>query len=370
MGGGFRSATDGAGITPAEPARRHEFGVQRLGRIAATLVLALLAALACQRLGTPLPWMIGPLLATGAGCIAGLPLATAGPLRNAGQWAIGTSLGLYFSPAVLALLGPLAPALLAGAAWALLLGAAFAAVLRRTLPEVDAATAHFAAAIGGASEMAVLAERHGGRVDLVAAAHSLRVLLVVLVIPFGYQAAGLHGLDPSPLAVHQVHAGGLVLLVLATAAGSLLLYRWGVPNPWVLGSLAVAAALSGAGIELSALPRWVSNAGQLFIGVSLGTRFTRGFLHTAPRWLAMVGIGTLAMIAASAAFAWALAQGVGLHWATVLLGTSPGGIAEMCITAKVLQLGVPVVTAFHVVRYITVLLLTGPIHRRLRARTA
>ncbi|MEF7616840.1 AbrB family transcriptional regulator [Aquincola sp. MAHUQ-54] len=331
------------------------------------------AAWACERLGTPLPWMIGPLLATAAGCMAGVPLRTAAPLRNAGQWAIGTALGLYFTPQVLALLTPLAPALLAGVAWALLIGALFAAMLRRAMPGVDAATAHFAAAIGGASEMAALAERHGGRIDMVAAAHSLRVLLVVLVIPFGYQAAGLHGLDTTPLALHEVRPGGLALLALATAAGSLVVRRLGLPNPWVLGSLAVAAALSGAGVELSALPRWISNGGQLFIGIALGTRFSRSFLRTAPRWLGAVALGTLAMIAASAGFAWLLAQlvrieGTALHWATVLLGTSPGGIAEMCITAKVLQLGVPVVTAFHVVRYIAVLLLTGPLYRRRAAR--
>jgi len=34
-----------------------------------------------------------------------------------------------------------------------------------------------------------------------------------------------------------------------------------------------------------------------------------------------------------------LSLGTGLHWATLILGTSPGGIAEMAITAKVLQLG-------------------------------
>jgi hypothetical protein len=48
----------------------------------------------------------------------------------------------------------------------------------------------------------------------------------------------------------------------------------------------------------------------------------------------------------------------------VLLGKSPGGIAEMCLTAKVLELGVPLVTAFHIVRYVIVLLLTGPIYQR------
>ena len=35
----------------------------------------------------------------------------------------------------------------------------------------------------------------------------------------------------------------------------------------------------------------------------------------------------------------------------------------MCITAKVLQLGVPIVTAIHVVRYLAVLLLTPAIYR-------
>jgi uncharacterized membrane protein AbrB (regulator of aidB expression) len=51
-----------------------------------------------------------------------------------------------------------------------------------------------------------------------------------------------------------------------------------------------------------------------------------------------------------------------------LLGTSPGGITEMAITAKVLQLGVPVVTAFQVCRLIAVLLLVAPMFRWLEAR--
>ena len=46
-----------------------------------------------------------------------------------------------------------------------------------------------------------------------------------------------------------------------------------------------------------------------------------------------------------------------------MLGTSPGGIAEMAITAKVLQLGVALVTAFHVTRLAAVLLLVEPLYR-------
>ena len=107
----------------------------------------------------------------------------------------------------------------------------------------------------------------------------------------------------------------------------------------------------------------MSNAAQLVIAVSLGVRFSREFLHTAPRWLASVALGTLGMIVLCGGFAWALAWATGLHPATLILGTSPGGIAEMAITAKVLQLGVPVVTAFQVCRLVAVLLIVGPMYR-------
>jgi len=107
----------------------------------------------------------------------------------------------------------------------------------------------------------------------------------------------------------------------------------------------------------------MSNTAQLVIAVSLGVRFSREFLHTAPRWLGSVALGTFGMLALCGAVAWLLAWATGLHPATMILGTSPGGIAEMSITAKVLQLGVPVVTAFQVCRLVAVLLLVGPMYR-------
>lgn len=335
-------------------------------RLIATLAIAWLAALLCVRLKTPLPWMIGPLLATATLTMAGVPLRSSRRLRNGGQWIVGTVLGLYFTPAVALQALELAPWMLLGAAWALLMGHLFGRWLLWSQPpgSVDATTAYFASVIGGASEMAAFAERVGARVDLVAAAHSLRVMLVVIVIPFGYQGLGLHGHDPAPVSVVGVQPAGLAMLLAATAAGALVMQALRQPNPWVLGSLLVSLGLSASGIEWTAMPGWLSAAAQLSIGIALGTRFTPAFLHTAPRWLLAVGIGTLAMIAASAGYSWLVAQAAGLVPASVLLGNSPGGIAEMCITAKVLELGVPLVTGFHVVRYLIVLVLTGPIWRR------
>lgn len=340
----------------------------RMPRAAATLLAATLAALACRQVGTPLPWMIGPLLVTAAAGVAGAPVAALPAMRNAGQWLIGIVLGLYFTPQVVDIVAGHAVAILAGIAWALALGLAFGAFLRRAnaARAPDDATVFFSSAIGGASEMAVLAERHGGRIDLVAAAHSTRLLIVVVSIPFGFQAAGLHGLDASLPGAREVRWEGLALLLPATLAGAVLMRRWHLPNAWMLGPMAVALALTANGIELSALPPWAGGLAQLFIGVSLGTRFTPQFIHTAPRWLATVAIGTAAMIALCAGFAWAMARAVDFHPATLLLATSPGGIAEMCVTAAALQLGVPIVTAFHATRLVAVLLLAQPLFRLFR----
>ena len=347
-------------------------------RLATTLVGAAGAGWLAQRLHSPLPWMIGPLLAVAAASMAGLPVQGSLGLRNAGLWVLGTVLGLYFTPPMVAVLAKLAPALLLGVLWALLLGYGFYRWLARQTSSAGqtghAASAYFAGAIGGASEMAILAERHHAQVDRVAAAHSLRVMIVVLLIPCGLQASGVQGADTSAAVSAVVQPAGLVQLMALTALGGLFMAWRRTPNPWVLGALAVSAALTASGVAWSAVPKVLANAAQLAIAVTLGVRFTPAFVQAAPRWLGAVALGTLGMVVLSAGFGALLAWATGLHPATLLLATSPGGIAEMAITASVLGLGVPVVTAFHVLRYVAVLLLTEPIwrweSRRLARRTA
>jgi membrane AbrB-like protein len=154
-------------------------------------------------------------------------------------------------------------------------------------------------------------------------------------------------------------------MALLTGAGALVMDRLGRANPWFMGAMLVSMVLTMAGISLSAVPAAMVNAAQLVIGVSLGVRFRADFLRTAPRWLVSVAAGTLVLMGACTLFAGLLAWATGLPWVTLLLGTSPGGITEMAITAKVLQLGVPVVTAFQVCRLMAVLMLVGPLYRRI-----
>lgn len=326
------------------------------------LILGFIAAKAFSWLNAPLPWMIGPLLTTAIARMAGANLQAPVQMREAGQWAIGATLGLYFTPAVIKVLASYVGFITAGIAFALILGTACGWLLHK-LSGVDKTTAFFAMAIGGASEMATQGERHGAAVDRVAAAHSLRILMVVAIIPFAFKFWDVHGLDVYVPGARDVSYGGLTLLIALTSLGAIVLKRMGWPNAWVIGPLLVGIALTTLEVNLSALPEWIVRLGQLFIGVSLGTRFTPEFLHTAPRYLASVAICSLAAMLVAAGFGLGLAELSGMHQATAILATSPGGIAEMSLTAKTLQLGVPIVTAFHVMRLAALVMTIGPLYR-------
>jgi membrane AbrB-like protein len=335
------------------------------------LLIGIAAALLCVVINTPLPWMIGPLFATAGLRLAGQDLRAPVKAREAGQWAIGTALGLYFTAPVLAVLATRAGWIAIAVLFALALGWACAWLLH-VLSNTDRTTAFFAMAIGGASEMAVQGEHHGANVERVAAAHSLRIMMVVATIPFAVRFWGQHGLgvgsDPYVPGARVVDYPGLLVLIALTSCAALALKRFRIPNAWVIGPLFMAMALTGCGIHLSRLPEWMVRGGQLLIGISLGTRFTPGFLRTAPRYLASVAVCSVAAMALAAAFGLTLARLAGLNPGTAVLATSPGGIAEMSLTAATLHLGVPIVTAFHVTRMVILVLTIGPLFRALRRR--
>jgi len=335
-------------------------------RGALTLAAALAGAILANWLRMPLPWFTGPLLTLAVANMSGARLPSLPHARDGGQWIIGIALGLYFTPTVTREILRLAPWIVLNIGFVWLLGLLGAWLLRRLSGE-SAITCFFAAPIGGASEMATQAERHGGRVDRVAAAHSLRIMMVSLIVPFALQWLGVRGVDPYAPVAAGFNPLGLLLLGALAAAGAVVLARLGVPNQWMLGPLLVTAALTAQGFTLSALPGAVGNVGQLLIGIALGTRFAPEFFRAAPRYLAAVAFVTIVYLALSALFGWWLAGMAMLAVPTAIVATTPGGIGEMAITAKVLQLGAPIVSAFHSIRMATVVLTVGPVFRLTRS---
>jgi uncharacterized protein len=266
-----------------------------------------LALCACAATGAafawlklPLPWMIGP-LATMALCnFSGATLRAPRGGRECGQIVIGTALGLYFTPVVAREVASHWPLLLIAGVFAILTGAAAGWVLSRAAG-IDRTTAYFSSVAGGAAEMTSLGERYGARPDRVALAQSVRILAVVIVVPFALTYSGVQGDDaylPSSLPVDWPKLG--LLLGLATLAG-FLVNATGAPNGFMFGPLAAVIALTVSEVHLSSLPQMLSNAAQVVLGCALGARFQRRSLRSAPRFMVAV--------LASVAFAMVLSAG-------------------------------------------------------------
>ncbi|MGE8449120.1 MAG: AbrB family transcriptional regulator [Pseudomonadales bacterium] len=335
-------------------------------RVLYALTVGLAGALSCQFLQVPVPWLTGPLMSVTAGSMLFGSLATPRWVRHTGQWIVGIALGLHFAPPVVAEILRFIPWMLLGAFGALAVGTLGGMAMSR-MGCMDAATSHFATALGGAPEMANAAERSGAQVDQVVTAHTLRLVFVVASVP-----ALLALLQPACVVRQHIVAASLpspsflilavVTLLLAQVAG-----RLSLPNAYTLVPLLVSAIVAGGGIyPVGAPPRWIGQGAQVLIATSLAGQFSRGSLRASSRLVMPVLLYSAAGVAV--AVAGALQAGVltGLPVTTLILALAPASMADMGMTAEALCLSVAVVTGFHVVRLLSVLAMTGPLFRMFR----
>lgn len=315
-----------------------------------TLLMACAGGWLFAWIGTPLPWLLGALFVTGLlGLLSWVGPCPTGGLRL-GQLSIGLALGLYFTPDVINTLLGLAHWILITGLFTCLMSMGGAVWLQRSLC-LDARTSFYAAAIGAASDMATQAQRCGARSDLVAISHSVRVTLIVSVVPF--LASAMPHAD-SAVSLSALPVMGLVqtvLLILAAIAGALFTDRLSGPNPWVLGPLLVAAVAAVSLPESRLHPTLVAS-GQILLGWNLGQKFSLSLFYEAPRLVLASALMTIGFSLLALGLALSIWLGTDLSWTTSFVATTPGGIAEMALTAKALALNPPAVTAFQAIRLV------------------
>jgi len=313
----------------------------------------------------PLPWMLGPLFSVGVAGVGGIRVGSIRGSRQAGQLIIGCGLGLYFTAEVSRHILAYGGYILAAAFVAILIGAMGGLILKH-ISGISPITAYFASVPGGAAEMAVLAERAGARFDQVALSHSIRVLMAVSTIPIAVTMSGVSGREVyQPLTTALSEPRLLALFILAVGAGYIFM-KSGIPNAWLLGPLAVSLLLTISGQRMSAIPQFLAIAAQVLIGCSLGARFEPGFRSESRRLMVGVFASAIFVVGMSAVMGLLLAWLMGLSMPMMVLATAPGGLSEMCITAKILKLGVPLVTSFQVARLAIVVTCSLPVWRLLQ----
>jgi uncharacterized protein len=340
-----------------------------------TLIWAIVCGSFAGDMGMPLPWLLGPMFGVAFLTVAGLSDPQPQFTKRFGQLTIGITLGLYFTGQVMTQVGQMAVWVVLAAVFSAALSVLFARVFQK-LSGAGGLTSVYAAAIGASSDMAFQAQAAGADGAAVATAHAVRVVLVVTIISFLAAHLGEEAtmafyeakqqvlmITPTPLAIVAV-----ISVAAAWAMGRLdHMGYFSIPNPWVLMPLAVAAVYALMGNE-TRMPDAFVAAGSLFIGWGLGQYMTREFFQTSPQVLKAAFFMTMGMLVLALLFAWGVSALAGLPLVTAIVATSPGGIAEMAITAKVLGLGAPMVTAFHLVRLVLVLLVVKKMGHVLIAR--
>lgn len=316
------------------------------GLLAAKLGIAGLAGYGAHLLSIPLAWVLGPLVCAAIIAISGFDVGIPDTLRRTGQVIIGASIGLRVTAEVFEEFTGLLPILVGAAVFGVMVAAClslFLAVFART----DNQTAFLAMLPGGLAEMGNVALEGGANAGQVVVAHSLRVATVVLIVP---PLLILSGHPAPPSTPHAINLASAAAVLVAGALFAWLVRRIGLNNPWMLGTLIFSGTLSAMAVVSGDMPQAIFRSGQLLLGTAIGSRLRRDILATMPRVIVSVLALVVVFLAIVACTSFALHLLIGLPFATLILGMSPGGTAEMSTTAVALGISVSTVTAFHILR--------------------
>ncbi len=321
-----------------------------------TLAAATAGGYAAVLASVPLPWVLGAMLGTAVVILPGLGARQALPLRRLAQVAIGTALGLSFTEDVVQQLISLGHWILLACTLSIGMSAVFSRAIQR-MAQMDGPTAIYAVATGASSEMALQAQQAGANGAQVAAAHAVRIILVVSLASVVAQLS-VANVGPTyfssgaPILSWPL---GVLFLMLAPVCGWLA-HRVRFPNGWLLGPVILAAAFAVTGTVGRVHPTVLVLA-QILIGWGLGQHMTRKFFIKSPRMLAAAALVTVAMLALCVLVAWGASQASATSLLTTFLSLAPGGTAETALIAKNYGISAPIVTAFHVFRVIATVLL-------------
>ncbi len=325
-----------------------------------TLLLILGAALigiASRLTAMPLPFLLGPLLASAL-------IATLLPyrlpqnyqfpsrLRRIFMAVIGLMIGAQVTPALFdnpARLGVSFLTLIAFVASATV----YNYLIFRRFGGYDRVTAFYAGTPGGLYESITLGEAADADMPRLMLQQFLRVILVVTLLPIGlslYLGTPVGSSAGLSLAQGPVPWQALPWLAMAGAFGIWVGHALRLPAGQITGPMAVAAALSLSGMGHLDVPQWLVNLAQIVIGTALGLRFTGLSRALILRGMVLACASVAGMLALAAMLALLLKPFLGEPFDVLLISFAPGGITEMALIALSLQANPAFVTLHHILR--------------------
>jgi uncharacterized protein len=343
-------------------------GWNELGRMALTIGIGALGGAAFRHFNLPLAWMIGALFATTVASIAGVPLLAASRLRMAMVAVLGVMLGSAFSPATAGRIVTWWPTVAALALYIAVVTGLLAVYFRR-VAGYDWVTSYFAASPGGLNEMVLVGTALGGNDRTIALVHAVRILLVVIAIPFGFVLFGGYqrgSAVPLGLPIADFPLVDFIILTVCAMLGAAMARVLRVPAALMVGPMVASAAVHLAGLTASRPPGELVAAAQVVIGSTLGARFAGIKPIQIARVALTSGGATVIMLALTLGFSIVLEPLAGSSMQATILSFAPGGLAEMSLIALALHVDAAFVSTHHVVRIALIVTLSPLVFRMAR----
>jgi len=322
-------------------------------RTAEALAVGAAGGLLFGWLGLPAGYLSGAMLAVAVVSLAGRPLSLPSPLMHITSAAIGITLGSVATPEMMHGMGayPVSLSIL-GLSTAMVVVAS--ALYLRLVHKWTMLSAVLAATPGGLSQMVALAVETRSDAVGVSIAQTLRVMLLVALVPAiltlaGYPigSSGVPRVPTAPLASLPVLIAGSLLV-------GYIFFRLHFPGGWLFGAMFGSGLLHGFGLVDGGLPVWIVGAATIGVGAMAGTRFAGLDVYTLLRYLA-AGAGSL--VVASLVMAVFLLLDVWIAGVRVEDGTmsfAPGAMDVMMTIALTMHLDLVFVGAHHLFRFLAV----------------
>jgi membrane AbrB-like protein len=246
--------------------------------------------------------------------------------------------------------------------------------------KLDMLTSFFATAPGGLSSIPGIAEEVGANTGVVSIIQAMRVFFVIITIPviisflFGHSAVHENNnAVPAQITTFEVEQLAVTILFVLVAwigyhLGKLLKF----PAPWLIGGMITVAVVKSYGSALIGFdlvawwPQSLIILSQIFIGASIGSRFTKTMFVGLNRTLFISFLSTIGLIISVFICAYFVSIFTDIPFLTAGLAFAPGGIAEMTTTALVLNGDATFVVAVQVLRVVTVCITLPPFFRFLK----
>lgn len=350
---------DGPAAAAALPRRAWAF------RLSVTFFVGAIGGWLFDLANLPLAWMIGALVFSTAGAVAGLPMLASNKVRQPLIAVIGVMLGAQFTPEMAAQIpewwaSVVALLVYVGTSTGLLY------IYFRRLGH-GPVTSYCSATPGGLNEMVLVAQEMRGDYLTVALVHASRVLMTVMIVPFGFIVLGLYDQGsrvPLGAAFGDLALDEAAILTAGGVAGYFGAKALKVPAAALTGPMVVSALLHLLGASTAAPPGPLVAAAQVVVGSTLGARFAGVPIRRILR-LVLHSLGSTAlMITLTILLAVTAAAFVDASIPALVLALAPGGLAEMSLIALALGIEAAFVAAHHIVRISLVVLIMPAIFRR------